>query len=193
MSGSPSSRLSEPSAKRGGSVEVVVPGQREQRLVSGVGRAGVQLLQPLAEVVDEPGVGAAVVGRVEGLVVPLQQPLRVGQGAVFLRGGRRGDEEDLGLDVGRRRAVRVVLPEDGALRLEPVERRPASRGCAGRRGAAWRWARRRRGSGRTGSSPSSRRGPCGRRSPAANSRRRCAAARRSGSRCRPWRRRRTTP
>ena len=32
-----------------------------------------------------------------------------------------GSEEDLGLDLGRRRRIRVVLPEDGALRLEPVE------------------------------------------------------------------------
>ena len=35
--------------------------------------------------------------------------------------GRGRDEEDLGLDVGGRRGVRVVLPEDGALGLEPVE------------------------------------------------------------------------
>ena len=90
-------RLGLPSGRRGVLVEVVVPGELEQRLVPRVGRAGVQLLEPLAEVVDEPGVGAAVAGRVEGLVVPLEQPLRVGEAAVLLRRGGRRDEEDLRL------------------------------------------------------------------------------------------------
>jgi len=31
------------------------------------------------------------------------------------------DEEEFGLDLGGRRRIRVVLPEDGALGLEPVE------------------------------------------------------------------------
>ena len=58
--------------------------------------------------------------RVQGLGVPLEQPLGVGEGAVLLgvAGGR--DEEHLGLDVAGRRAGGVVLPEHRRLGLEPV-------------------------------------------------------------------------
>ena len=41
-------------------VEVIVPGEREQGRVARLGRAGVKLLQAFPQVVDEPGVGAAV-------------------------------------------------------------------------------------------------------------------------------------
>src|SRR6202007_1052224 len=82
-------------------VEVVVPGEAEQRLVARVGRAGIEGLEPAAEVVEEPGVGAAVALGVDGLAVPLQYPLGVGETALLLRRSRRGNEEDLGLDVGR--------------------------------------------------------------------------------------------
>ena len=52
--------------------------------------------------------------------MPLEQPLRIGQRPVGLRIGRGREDEDLGLDLGRRRCARVVLPEGDALRLEPV-------------------------------------------------------------------------
>src|SRR3989442_5827987 len=68
-------------------------------LVPGHRAAGVRLLQPLREVVVEPGVGAAVPGRVDRFRVPLQHALRVGEAAVVLRDLRRREEEDLGLDV----------------------------------------------------------------------------------------------
>ena len=55
-----------------------------------------------------------------GRVVPLEHALGVGEAAFLLRRGRRREEEDFGLDLGGRRAVRVALPEDGALDLEPV-------------------------------------------------------------------------
>ncbi len=58
-------------------LEVVVPGEVEQRLILGVGAAGVKLLKALAEVVEEPGVGATVAERVESFAVPLEQPLCV--------------------------------------------------------------------------------------------------------------------
>src|SRR3712207_7416743 len=43
---------------------VVVPDQVEEALVARQGAAGVQPLQPQRELVGEPGVGAAVAGRV---------------------------------------------------------------------------------------------------------------------------------
>ena len=59
-------------------VEVVVPGEVQQRLVLGIGRAGVELLEALTQVVEKPGVGTAIAGRIDGFLVPLDQPLRVG-------------------------------------------------------------------------------------------------------------------
>jgi hypothetical protein len=59
-------------------VEVVVPGQVQQRLVLGIGRAGVEVLEALTQVVEKPGVGTAIAGWIDGLVVPLEQSLRVG-------------------------------------------------------------------------------------------------------------------
>src|SRR5262249_49099164 len=86
-------------------VEVVVPGQVQERLVPGIRRVGVKLLQSFPEVVEKPRVGAAIAGWIDGLVVPLDEPLRVGQAAFLLRRRGRGDEEDLGLDIGRRRRL----------------------------------------------------------------------------------------
>ena len=76
---------------------------------------------------------AAVAGRFDRLVVPLHQPLGVGEEPSFSASARPG-EEDFGLD--RPRAgwpldLRAVLPERGRLGLE---RRapPASRASAAR-------------------------------------------------------------
>ncbi len=59
-------------------VEVVVPGEVQKRLVLGIVGAGVELLEALTEVVEKPSVGTAIAGRIDGLAVPLEQPLRVG-------------------------------------------------------------------------------------------------------------------
>src|SRR5689334_3838343 len=75
----------------------------------------------LAELVDKPGIGMAVAGWVDGLVVPLEQPLRIGQCAILFGVGGCRDEEHLGLDLGRLRALGIALPEDRAFGLEPVE------------------------------------------------------------------------
>ena len=48
--------------------------------------------------VDEPGFAARVAGRIDGLVAPLQQALRVREAAVLLGVSGRGEEEDLGGD-----------------------------------------------------------------------------------------------
>src|SRR5207253_762116 len=97
-------------------------------LIARLRRAGVELLEAFAEVVDEPGVRATVAGRVERLVVELKQALRVGQRPLLLDAAGDRDEEDLRLHLGGRRAIGIVLPEDGALGFEgvaddkPVER-----------------------------------------------------------------------
>ncbi len=92
--------------------------------------------QALAEVVDEPGIGPAIAGRIDGLVVPLQEPLRVGEAAFFFRGGGGGNEEDFGFDLGRGRAGRIVLPERRRFPSRTSPAPPAIAACAGRRGAA---------------------------------------------------------
>ena len=128
----------------------VVPDQRLDRPIALLLAVGVQLLEPQAEVVGEPDVGAGVVGRIGGLVVPLHQPLRVGEAAVGLGDRRRRQEEHLGLDVLRLQLaaghLRRILPEGGRLGLvqvaddQPVElgqRLPLERGvlAADRRGS----------------------------------------------------------
>ncbi len=102
----------------------VVPGQVEQRAVAGQRRAGQLLPDHPAQVVEEPQLGAAVGGRVDGLLPPLQQPLGLGERALLLhvRGGRQ--EEHLGAALlGHDLAGRdlgAVLPERGALDHEQV-------------------------------------------------------------------------
>jgi hydrogenase nickel incorporation protein HypB len=102
-------------------IKIVVPRQMSEGLVARPDGSRIKVLQPLAEVVDKPGIGAAIVGRIERLVMPLEQPLRVGQRAFLLGYGRRGDEKHFGLDVRGRRAGWIALPEVRALRQQPVE------------------------------------------------------------------------
>src|SRR5918999_46940 len=68
---------------------------------------------------DEPGVTPGVARRFDGLVVPLQHALGLGERAVLLRDERRGDEEDL------RAALlwlyAVHLPGGGGLYLVGVQ------------------------------------------------------------------------
>src|SRR4029079_1781689 len=80
-------------------VDGVVPGQVLQRAVARIGRAREAFLDAPSELVVEPQVAAAVAGRLDGLVVPLQQPLGVGEGAVLLAVGGGGQEDNLGADV----------------------------------------------------------------------------------------------
>ena len=113
----------------------VVPGEVQYRPVHLVGGGGQLLPDPAAEVVGEPQVAAGVPGRLDRLVVPLQHPLGVGEGAVLLgvRGG--GQEEHLGADVLRAHLpgldLRAVLPEGGALDHDQVpDHQPVQAGQA---------------------------------------------------------------
>ncbi len=83
----------------------VLPGQVEHRPVHLVGGPGELPPDDPPQVVGEPQVAARVAGRFDRLVVPLEQPLGVGEAAVLLgvRGGRQ--EEHLGADV-----LRAQLP-----------------------------------------------------------------------------------
>src|SRR2546425_13294402 len=65
-------------------IRVEIPGDVGPPLVARQFAAGVRLLEPLRQVVVEPGVGAAVTRRVRCLVVPLKHALGVGEAAVVL-------------------------------------------------------------------------------------------------------------
>ena len=58
-------------------VEVVFPGEIQQPLIPRIGGAGVELLEALTQVVEKPGVGTAIAGRIDGFLVPLDEPLRL--------------------------------------------------------------------------------------------------------------------
>ena len=98
---------------------------------------GIELLQPLAEVIDEPQVGAAVAGRITYLVVPLHQPRGVCQRAFLLRRHRGGQKEDLGADP-LRRAVRRAARGRPSARNSPSR---SSRSRAPPAIPAWPWPR----------------------------------------------------
>src|SRR5207248_7744795 len=107
----------------------VAPHETPDGLVALFPRARVKLLEAQAEVVGEIEIAAAVAGRLDRLVMPLQEPLRVGEGAVLLDVGRGGEEEDLGLDVPWRHLARLDLrsraPEFSGLRdLEIADHEP---------------------------------------------------------------------
>ena len=93
----------------------VVPRQLEDGLVLGIDGAGELLPDAATEVVREPQVGTGVARRIEGLVMPLQHALGVGEGAVLLGVGGGRKQEDLGADVaGSELAgldLRRVVPE----------------------------------------------------------------------------------
>src|SRR5947209_13401248 len=113
----------------------MLPAQLLNELVARLLRLRELLLDEPAEVEVEPEVGAAVLLRLDRLPVPLEQALRVREGAVLLGVSRRRQEEHLGpyligaqlarLDLG------AVVPERGRLDLddvahdEPVELREA--------------------------------------------------------------------
>jgi hypothetical protein len=102
----------------------VVPREVEDRAVPRGGR----LLEPradlLAEVVVEPELGPAVLLGLDRLEVPLQEPLRVGERALFLDVARGRQEEDLGADLLRSQLTGLdlgaVVPERRGLDLDEV-------------------------------------------------------------------------
>ena len=110
-----------------------LPPQLLHRPVPGLGRLGETLADPQPEVVGEPQVGAPVAGGLDGLRVPLQETLRVREGAVLLDVRGRREEEDLGAALLGPELARLDLgavgPERGRLDLvevaddEPVELR----------------------------------------------------------------------
>ncbi len=102
----------------------VVPGQLEHRAVPWQGRGGQPLPDDLAQMVEEPQVGAALAGRLQGLLPPLQHPLGLGEGAIFLHMRGRRQEEHLGAALGGHDLagghLGRVLPEGRALNKEQV-------------------------------------------------------------------------
>src|SRR5205085_10856112 len=98
-------------------------------LVAVFPRARVKLLEAQPEVVSVIELAAAVCGRLDRLVMPLEKPLRVGERALLLDVGRGGEEEHLRLDLLRRHLARLDLrgraPEFGGLReLEIADDQP---------------------------------------------------------------------
>src|SRR3954471_23999598 len=105
-------------------VRRVLPAERLDQLVALLLRLGELLLDQPAEVEVEPELRAAVLLRLDRLPVPLQQTLRVREGAVLL-GVRRGrEEEDLGRDLVGPQLARLdlgaVVPERRGLDLDDV-------------------------------------------------------------------------
>src|SRR3546814_10513341 len=85
------------------------------RLVAFLRAVGVERLQPLAEVIHEPQLGAAVARPIDDLVVPLHQPMGIGEGALLFAGKLRRHEEDLRLDLLR---PQLAVANRMALRTE---------------------------------------------------------------------------
>src|SRR2546425_7552314 len=102
---------------------LVIPNEVFKALVARRGRLRVELLQTLAEIVVEPGIGPAVTGRLGGFVMKLQHALRVGEGAVDFADLGGGEIKDFSLDVRSLDSavldLRRTLPEIGRFR-EPV-------------------------------------------------------------------------
>src|SRR5919199_578993 len=73
----------------------VVPGQGFDQRVARILGVLVELLEPTSQMEDEPGVAPCVVGRLDGLLVPLQHAVGLGKGAVLLGDERRRYKEDL--------------------------------------------------------------------------------------------------
>src|SRR5690349_23624847 len=93
----------------------VLPAERLDQLVAIVLGALELLLDQPAEMEVEPELRAAVPLRLDRLPVPLEESLRVREGAVLLGVRRRRQEEDLRRDLLRlqlaRLDLRAVVPE----------------------------------------------------------------------------------
>src|SRR5437868_11074796 len=99
----------------------ILPAQLLNELVARLLRLRELLLDEPAEVEVEPELGAAVLLRLDRLPVPLEQALRVREGAVLVGVRRRRQEEHLRTDlIGAQLALLdlgTVMPERG--RLDP--------------------------------------------------------------------------
>ena len=86
--------------------------------------ARVHFFQPPAQLEVEPGLRTAVAGRLDHLVVPLDQPVSVGERAFLLARQRGRHQKYLGFDVLRPQLARShfgrCIPERGSLGLERV-------------------------------------------------------------------------
>jgi hypothetical protein len=100
----------------------VIPGEVAQALVLRPGRVPIKVLESTPEVIDKPQVRARVTGRIDRLVVKLQQPLRIGEGAILLGRPGGGQQEDLGLDLRWLPALGRGVPESCRLGLVEVDR-----------------------------------------------------------------------
>src|SRR5213593_1731397 len=102
---------------------LVIPNEILKALVARRGRLRVELLQTLAEIVVEPGIGPAVTRRLGSFVMKLQQALRVGESAVDFTDLVGGEIKDFSFDVGGLDLapldLRRIFPKSGRLR-EPV-------------------------------------------------------------------------
>src|SRR5581483_7767110 len=92
----------------------VIPREILQSGIAGSGGTRKRSSQPPADVVQEPQIRPAVPRRIDGLIVPLQQPLRVGQRALFFGRGRRRQEKNFRPYSLRVDAFRSLVPEAGA-------------------------------------------------------------------------------
>ena len=80
----------------------IVPGQRPQPRVRRVRIGGRFRFESPPQMEHEPGVAAAIAGRFDGLVVPLQQALRVREAPRLFGVTGRRKEKDLGRNPLRR-------------------------------------------------------------------------------------------
>ena len=91
----------------------------EEATVAFLLAARVHLLEAMSQRADELRVGLHVARRIDGLLVPLDQPHRIGEAAVLLCGRRGRDEEDFRLDV--LGVLAGLLPDFCGLREEDVD------------------------------------------------------------------------
>ena len=75
----------------------IVPVQMFDRCILRLRAAGIERLQAFAQVVDKPGIGPAIARRLHDFVMPLDEPMRIGEGALLLTGQRCWQQEDLSL------------------------------------------------------------------------------------------------
>src|SRR5262249_6964125 len=107
-----------------GSSGTVVPGKRPQTIVPRARIAGGFLFQPTAEVIHEPRVAPGVTGRIDRLLTPLDQALRIRETAFLLDVPGRGQQEHFGRDVHHAQLSALdfgrVVPEAGGLDLDQI-------------------------------------------------------------------------
>src|SRR6266508_1319537 len=102
----------------------ILPAQVFDRLVFRVIAVGIERLQASAKVIEEPEVRTALAWRVDHPVVPLNEPMSVGEGTLLLTCQRGWHQEDLRLDLVRpdfaTLNLRRPVPVRGRLVLEAL-------------------------------------------------------------------------